>query len=478
MNLQAEREKAIHLLRLGHTAAEVAAELRRSQQWVGKCWRRYQEAGWVGLAEQSRAPHRHGRQWSAEVRRAVLKARSELEAEAARGKGLKYIGSRAVRTRLRAWQVSPLPSVRSIERILQTGGMTRAKASKPEVAYPHLQPGQPHQLCQVDHIPRYLQGGTKVFCYNAIDVVSRFPSGQVYARRRAVDAVAFLIHVWQTIGISQYTQVDNEGCFSGGFTHPYVLGQCVRLALMVGTELVFSPVRHAQSNGSVERFHQDYQKHVWDDTYLADMEAVQSQADHFFELYRHSTHHATLGGQTPHEVHQGTPPSYLPADFRLPAGKLPLYAGRVHFMRQVQPDDTVSVLNVNWTVPNPDPLKGVWVTLELTPQAKTLSIYDAAPDAPERHCLASYPFPVQEAVLPHPTDASTPAAAVDETEPTGAKAEGQLDIPLPPSPASLALWHWIPAYLSRQGADSPQRYFQAVLKRTAKAVRHVVETMY
>jgi hypothetical protein len=25
-----------------------------------------------------------------------------------------------------------------------------------------------------------------------------------------------MIHTWQTIGIPQYTQVDNEGCFSGG----------------------------------------------------------------------------------------------------------------------------------------------------------------------------------------------------------------------------------------------------------------------
>jgi hypothetical protein len=36
----------------------------------------------------------------------------------------------------------------------------------------------------------------------------------------------------------------------------------LRLALLVGTQLVFSPVRHPESNGTIERFHQDYSKNV------------------------------------------------------------------------------------------------------------------------------------------------------------------------------------------------------------------------
>jgi len=31
-------------------------------------------------------------------------------------------------------------------------------------------------------------------------------------------------------GLGKNPQVDNEGCFSGGHTHPYVLGKVVRLA--------------------------------------------------------------------------------------------------------------------------------------------------------------------------------------------------------------------------------------------------------
>jgi len=338
----------------------------------------------------------------------VRKARSELEAEARRGQGLKYIGARAIRTRLKVQDVTPLPSVRTIERILQEANMTHPHQARPEVQYPHLHPSQPHQLCQVDHVPRYLQGGKPVYGFNAIDVVSRYPTGEAKGDRRASTAADFLVHVWQTIGVPTYTQVDNEACFSGGFSHPYVLGQCVRLALRVGTELVFSPVRHPQSNGSVERFHQDYQKHVWEDTYLPNLEAVRQQADRFFDLYRQSRHHVALAGHTPAERHLQGNCTPLPPDFRRPSGKLPLYAGRLHFIRRIAPDGTVSVLNVKWAVPQPDFSRGVWVTLELQPGGATLFIFDQPPDVPTRKQLAAHPFPLSEPVLTHTGQQKSP----------------------------------------------------------------------
>ncbi len=57
-----------------------------------------------------------------------------------------------------------------------------------------------------------------------------------------------------------------------------MLGRVVRFALWVGTEVVFSPVRHPESNGYVERFHQEYDRHVWRDTYLADLAEVRRAA--------------------------------------------------------------------------------------------------------------------------------------------------------------------------------------------------------
>jgi transposase InsO family protein len=399
-NLADERASAIHLLRAGQSVKEVALQLGRSERWVRKCRQRYQQGGWAGLAERSRAPHRTSNCLPDDVRQRIILARSALEAQAANGIGLKYIGAPAVRTKLKEQGCQSLPSIASIERVLHAAGMTRPRqaATEVEVVYPHMQATEPHQLCQVDIVPHYLSGGTRVPCFNAIDVVSRCATGTAYEERRSQEACAFLQHVWQTLGIPHYTQLDNDSCFDGGHTHPYVLGQVVRFALAVGTEVVFSPVRHPESNGYVERFHQEYNRHVWDDTYLADLTAVREQSEHFFPLYCTSGHHSALNGRTPQEVH-GQPAYRLPPDFSPPSGRLPLYEGRLHFMRQVLPDNTVSVLNVRWKVPHPEPLKGVWVTIELRTAEATLSIYDAAPDVVTRRCLAIYPFSVQEPIL-------------------------------------------------------------------------------
>jgi len=407
--LDEERRLAIHLLRSGQAAAEVTDAVGRSVQWVRKWRRRYEAGGWAGVRAQSRAPHTMSNRLPEAIRAAIVVARSELEAEAAEGCGLGYIGGPAVRARLSRTGLTPLPSVATIERVLQAHGLTQAGrgAAAGAIAYPHLHPTQPHELCQVDIVPHFLTGGAAVACFNAIDVVSRYPTGCALAQRRSHDAVAVLLQVWRELGIAHYTQVDTEGCFSGGCTHPYVLGKVVRLALHVGTEVLFSPVQHPHSNGSVERFHQEYHRHVWHATELADLADVNRQAAQFFSEYRQSAHHSALQGQTPTAVHFRTPPSPLPHAFTLPAGKLPLVAGAVHFLRRVPPAGRISVLNVAWEVPTAAPDTGVWVTMTFRLDGATLAVYDAAPDQPARTCLVTHPFPLAESVQPRPGPGET-----------------------------------------------------------------------
>lgn len=104
------REQAIHLLRAGQSTRTVAQALSRSESWVRRCRQRYEEAGWAGLAERSRAPHQHGTQLPDHVRTGIVQARSAREVAAARETGLKYIGARAMRwgdASVRHWPVCP-----------------------------------------------------------------------------------------------------------------------------------------------------------------------------------------------------------------------------------------------------------------------------------------------------------------------------------------------------------------------------------
>lgn len=396
-----ERMTAIHLLRSGQSPTEVIKELSRSLSWVYK-WRQrfFVQQSWEDLKARSRAPKRKPRKLPDEVRQAIRQARSELEEEATQPGHLGYIGAHAIRARLKKKGCRELPSLSSIERTISAAGMTRPpKPEVPAVFYPHLQPIQPHQLVQVDIVPHYLPGGACISCFNAIDVYSRYPTGQQLPTKRSLDAFNFMLQMWKELGLPDYTQVDNESCFSGGFTHPGVLGKVLRLALYVGTELVFSPVRHPESNGYVERFHQDYNGNVWDKLELADLQAVQHHSSPFFELYRHSEHHSALNGHSPEEVHGSQPLRPLPETLVLPA-KLPVTAGRVHFIRLVNPDKKIVILNLDWDVPAARPAQGVWATLEFASQGAKLRIYDTAPDALKRKCLAEHPFPLKEPVVP------------------------------------------------------------------------------
>jgi len=407
---KSEREALIHLVRSGKTPREAAEELGKSISWSYKWQARYKREGWAGLQERSRAPDRVMRHTLAHVRNAILGMRSELEAEAQKTDTLSYIGAGALRARLVVQGIQPIPSTATIERILHQAGATKPGSAQPkkEVVYPHLCPATTHQLTQVDIVPHYLRGGTSIACFNSIDVVSRYPAGKPYASKSSGDATDFLLHVWCEIGLSEYLQMDNESCFSGGYKHAYVIGKAVRLALLVGVQPVFSPFYHPKSNAHVERFHQDYSAFVWKKEQLENLSEVRQRSALFFPNYRRSHHHSQLAGHSPQEIHLAHSFHKLPAGFRLPA-KLPITEGQVHFIRAIDMDHHALILNKKWTVSLAQPEQGLWATLFLTQKGAKLRFYDSAPDALKRRCLAEYPFPLKEPIVRLQTQFSSSA---------------------------------------------------------------------
>ncbi len=404
-NLQNERELAIHLLRSGLAVGEVARRTGRTAAWVYKWKQRYEQNGWEGLKSQSREPQRKAHKYEETTRQMICQIRSELEAQAASEQGLCYVGAATIRARLRQEMEQPdrVPSTATIERVLRAANMTRPKQPQPEkVKYPRLQPMLPHQVQQIDIVPHFLPGGQAVACFNALDIVSRYPWGQALPRKSSQDAARFLLNLWDKMGIATYTQMDNESCFCGGHTHPHVIGKVVRLCLLVGTQPVFIPIRHPKSNGAIERFHQDYNQHVWQRHHLDDLPVVNFHADNFFLDYRIAHFPTALKGQTPQQVHHAYPPRALPANFAPDFKQLPVTEGQIHFIRKVEQDGAIPVLNARWSVPETSPLQGVWATLSLStarPHA-LLSVFDDAPDVSSRVCLVTHPFPLSQPVIP------------------------------------------------------------------------------
>jgi hypothetical protein len=399
--VESARHSLIHLLRSGHSPEEAASELGYCLSWAYKWWGRFNETGWDGLKSQSRAPHHHPNRISEKTEGKILEIRTELEMEAQQPNALSYIGASAIRGRMLERCLKTIPSISTIEKVLRQAGMTQPYQAqeKPTPVYPRIHVEQPHQLTQMDNVPHYLSGGTLVNCFNAIDVVSRYPEGKQYERKSTEEVLDFCLKTFQTIGISEYTQMDNESSFNGGRTHPYVIGRVPRLMLLVGTELIYSPFYHPESNAYVERFHQDYSKNVWQKVKLRNLTHVQQTSARFFGRYRLSRHHSELHGQSPASLHFATLPRALPKDFVLPK-PLPITEGKIHFMRAVSEEQTIPVFNVNWPAGLAQPHQAVWVTLFITLHGARFCIYDQAPDVLKRRCFANHPFPLSEPVLP------------------------------------------------------------------------------
>jgi len=400
-DVESVRHSLVHLIRSGLSPTEAASELGYSPAWAYKWWRRFNEIGWDGLKSQSRAPHHHPNRISGKTEQKILELRGELAKEAQQPNALSYIGAHAIHGRMLERCLKAIPSVSTIEKVLRQAGVTKARQTQvaPMTVYPHVRIAQPHQLTQIDIVPHYLSGGTLVHCFNAIDVVSRYPEGKQYERKSTEQVLDFCLKTFQNIGIPEYTQMDNESSFNGGRTHPYVIGRVPRLMLLVGTELIYSPYYHPESNAYVERFHQDYIQNVWEKTQMHNLSHVQQTSVRFFGRYRISRHHSELDGQSPASLHFASPVRVLPNDFALPK-PLPITEGQIHFMRAVSKDQTIPVFNVNWSAGLAQPYQGVWTTLFITTRGAKLCIYDQAPGVLKRLCLAQHAFPLSEPVRP------------------------------------------------------------------------------
>ncbi len=140
MDEEARRREAIELLQRGlRPGGEVCRKLERSREWLSKWRRRFAAEGARGLASGSHAPRRHPWTTPARIVRAILAARDRLE-HRGRGREFTGIGADAVAWELELTRARPLPSRRTIERVLARHGRRHAR---PWGHIPHRGPSGP-----------------------------------------------------------------------------------------------------------------------------------------------------------------------------------------------------------------------------------------------------------------------------------------------------------------------------------------------
>jgi putative transposase len=148
-NEEAARRYAIERYLEGQSVEVICAEFQQSRSWFFKWQGRYDTGEPDWFETQSRAHRDHPRRVSTEVEAAVKLVRLSLY-----NRGL-FCGAQAIQWELKDLSVTPVPSLRTINRILDRQGLTHRRTGRYEPSgkvYPALDAGRANQVHESDFV--------------------------------------------------------------------------------------------------------------------------------------------------------------------------------------------------------------------------------------------------------------------------------------------------------------------------------------
>jgi hypothetical protein len=392
------RREAIQRHLLGERRRDICQDLGQSARWFDKWRAAFEQNPEIDFADRSRAPQHSAHQISDEVVCAVVSVRKVLEAAATSETKYGLIGPRVIRSRLKDLHLPP-PSVATIQRILQAHGLTHPIGNGRDAAYyPWPIAWEVNAIHATDIITRHLRGGETVENFHTMDHYSHAVSLSQCPAKSSATTCEHLPKTWSQLGLPQVEQLDNEGTFSGGHTHPHTLGRVVRLCLFCGIEPLFTPFYEAQRNYQIESFHSLWVRSFWDKAEFRNREHVQAEVPTFEHWYHTIYEPPALEGRTPAEMRCGAHVRRLtrPLARQIPEGRLPIAAGRLHFMRKVEPTGQIEVLNETWDVGKK--WMGEYVRATINTAKQTLTIWHQAEPDTDWRLLKTHQFRLKESV--------------------------------------------------------------------------------
>jgi transposase InsO family protein len=351
----AARHRAITLRLAGRPIKAICAAVGRSEVWFHKWWGRYLLAGPEGLYDLTRANHHVAQRISPELERTILSIRRRLQAHVTPATRYSLIGATAVLAELKSLGVRPLPSERTIQRVLERNGLTaprfRLAPLLPRQAYPGPQARASNQLHEVDLVgPIYLKGSShRYYIWVGKDAFDGAVCLRLACSRRMDEVLWFLGECWKDLGRPEQVQFDNARELSGWGTTARTLSRVIRLCLRFGVEPVFIPEGEPQFNGSVENFNGWFQPLLLDRRFTRPGD-LRRELARLQEAVNTQHAHPRLGGLTPAQHRRGLRLQKLPASFEAPRDRQPIAVGRVTFIRRVSVAGTVTVLSQSFRV--------------------------------------------------------------------------------------------------------------------------------
>lgn len=304
--------------------------------------------------DRSRSPLTSPRRTAREIEEIVKLTRLSLY-----NQGL-FCGAQAILWELEEQNIQPLPSLRTINRILSRNDLTHRRTGRYEpkgARYPDLPARVPNFRHQADFVgPRHLRGknGTlRFYGMNTVDLsTGRCGTQPVFSRRGDAVYKAFWA-IWGRLGVPRHLQVDNEMVFYGSPTHPRGMGPLIRLCLHYGIELWFIPQSEPWRNGVVEQFNNHYQQKFLDRVPMRTENELREGALAFEQKHNSRYRYSKLNGKTPLEAlaQSGKKALRFPPDE--PAPETPLQKprlGRYHLIRFIRSNCKLDIFGEHFRV--------------------------------------------------------------------------------------------------------------------------------
>lgn len=388
-NELSDRQQAVKLRLVGRSVEEICGVLGRSPAWFHIWWRRYRALGPNGLFDLTRA-NAQPRRITPDLERSILNIRRRLTSQIHPGTRYSLIGAGSILAELQVLHIRPLPSLRTIERVLERNGITSPKVRLApylsRATYPKPQANASNQLHEVDGVgPIYLKGNRqRYYIFVCKDVYDGAVCLRIYRSRKMEVILDFLGECWKSLGLPEQVQVDNAREVAGWGPAARYLSRVLRLCLRFGVEPLLIPPGRPQRNGSVENFNGWFQPRLFQRHYTQ-LGALKRELQRLEETVNTQHVQPRLSGLTPMQYRRRTKLRKLPLNYLIPHDLLPIAAGRITFFRQVTKHGNIHLLSQTFFVGKR--LKNEFAKVLLDTKRAHLTVYR------QGHIFKRFPYP-------------------------------------------------------------------------------------
>lgn len=362
------RTLAVQRFKSGESPESICTSLGKSKFWLYKWVKRSNQDDSSWCEDRSRRPLVTPNRTAAEIEEIVKIVRLKLYNQNL------FCGAQAIHWEMEDLGVKPLPSIRTINRILAKNELTHRRTGKYEAkgtAYPVLPSTLPNQTHQADLVgPCYLKGPVRFYSLNIIDTATVRCGLHPSLSKSGQMILDGFWGAWKRMGIPERIQIDNAMSFFGSPTHPRGMGPLIRLCLHNGVEPWFIPMAEPWRNGMIENFNDRYQQKFLGKVVMTSMEDLQSNSLLFEQRHNSKYRYSKIKGHTPlkalaaSDVKLRFPTEEDPPQHRLKKPE----TGKYHVVRLIRSDLKLNLFGESFSVPSETMLEYVVATIDVKEQ--------------------------------------------------------------------------------------------------------------